>query len=169
MKYSDIYNEACRIVRLSESRDPLKIARDIGIHVTYENSFSSLKGMYTLIRKNRFIILNGNIDDRLQKMVCAHEIGHDRFHRHLAKGGALQEFVLYDMRVRPEYEANLFAADLLIDDNDILELIKNEYDVIQIAAELETDINLALIKIDGLRQRGYDVRAPYRPQSDFLG
>lgn len=168
MAYNYIHREARRIVRMCETRDPFRIARDLGIHVEYNYDFSELKGMYMIIKRSRFIILNGNLDKSVQKTVISHEIGHDRFHRHFAKSKALQEFMLYDMAGRPEYEANIFASDLLIDDSDIISLTKDDYDIVHIAGELQVDINLVLIKVDEMWKRGYNVQAPYRPQSDFL-
>jgi len=103
------------------------------------------------------------------RTICAHELGHDRLHQHLAKDKALQEFMLYDMRSRPEYEANIFAGELLIDDDEVLALVEDGYDVCQIADELGEDMNLVLIKIDELRKQGHDLSVPYRPASDFLG
>jgi Zn-dependent peptidase ImmA (M78 family) len=164
-----IYEEAQRLAHWFDTRDPFTIAKGLGIHVIFENNFKMLKGMYKVIKRSRFIFINGNMNPRDKKTVCAHELGHDRFHRNFAKSGTLQEFMLYDMRTRPEYEANIFAAELLIADEDIVELIKEERDICHIAAELGEDINLVLIKIDELRRRGYDLRVPYRPRSDFLG
>ena len=163
-----IYRDARRIVRTHETRDPFKLAEYMGIHVIYDYDFTDLKGMYMIIKRSRFIILNGNLKRRDLKTVCAHEIGHDRLHRDLAQSSGLQEFVLYDMKSRPEYEANVFAGELLIDDEEILSLIYDGCDIVHIASELQVDINLVLIKVDELRKRGYDVQTPYRPQSDFL-
>ena len=168
MAYDYIHKEARRIVNICETRDPFRIARELGIHVEHNYSFADLKGMYVIIKRSRFIILNGNLDRRVQKTVISHEIGHDRFHKRLAQSKILQEFMLYDMASKPEYEANVFASDLLIDDDEILSLLKDDYDVVHIAGELQVDINLVLIKVDELRKRGYKVQAPYRPQSDFL-
>lgn len=164
-----IHKEAKRLVRLCGTRDPFQIANELGIHVIYDNKFTALKGMYKVIQRSRFIFINGNLNRRDRRTVCAHELGHDRFHRQFAKTNALQEFMLYDMRSRPEYEANIFASELLIDSDDIFSMLDYEYDIYQIAEKLNEDMNLVLIKIDELRKQGYDVRAPYRPQSDFLG
>ena len=169
MGYGYIHDEARQLVQRYGTRDPFRIAEELGIHVLYDNDFKALKGMYKIIQRSRFIILNGNLSDRDQRTVCAHELGHDRLHRHFAKTSALQEFMLYDMRSRPEYEANIFASELLIDDDDVFELIQEERDICHIASELGEDINMVLIKIDELRQQGYDLRVPYRPQADFLG
>ena len=164
-----IHKEARRLVRRCGARDPFQIAKELGIHVIFNYDFQALKGMYKVIHRSRFIFINGNLNKRDRKTVCAHELGHDRFHRRLAKTTALQEFVLYDMHSRPEYEANIFASELIISDDDIFSLIEDACDIYQMAAELDADMNLILIKIDELRKQGYDVRAPYRPKSDFLG
>ena len=163
-----IKKEARRLIRQCETRDPFRIADELGIHVLFNNDFNSLKGMYKVIQRSRFIFINGNLSERDQRTVCAHELGHDRLHMEYAKSTAFQEFMLYDMRTRPEYEANIFAGELLIDDDDIFSMIKNEYDIYQIAGELDADMNLVLIKIDELRRQGHDVRAPYRPNSDIF-
>ena len=168
MKPGYIHKEACRLVRQAGTRNPFKIAKQLGIHVIFDNNFKSLKGMYKIIQRSRFIFINENLSSRSQKTICAHELGHDRFHRRFAKTNVLQEFMLYDMQTKPEYEANIFACELLIDDADILYLIGIGYDIYQIASEIDEDMNLVLIKIDELRKRGHDLRVPYRPHADFL-
>ena len=164
-----IHNVARQLVRRYGTRDPFQIAEELGIHVEYDYDFDRLKGMYTIIDRSRFIIINGNLNERDRRVVCAHELGHDRLHRHFAKTAALQEFMLYDMKSRPEYEANIFAGELLIDDNEILALVEDGYDICQIASELDEDMNLILIKIDELRKQGHDLRVSHRPAADFLG
>lgn len=164
-----IQQEARRLIKWCDTRDPFQIAGRLGIHVLYDYDFKQLKGMYKVIRRSRFIFINGNLNSRDQRTVCAHELGHDRFHRPFAKSNALQEFMLYDMKSRPEYEANIFAGELLISDDDIFSMLDMDYDIYQMASALQEDINLVLIKIDELRKQGYDVRVPYRPAADFLG
>ena len=38
------------------------------------------------------------------------------------------EFVLFDMRTKHEYEANAFASHLIIDDDELIDLMKQDYD-----------------------------------------
>lgn len=168
MRDEFIHKEARRIVRRCGTRNPFRIADDLGIEVIINNDFNELKGMYKIIHRCRFIFINGNLRERDRRTVCAHEIGHDRFHRDLATTDALQHFKMYDMSSKPEYEANIFAAELLIDEDSLFELFKYEYDLNHIARALEVDFNLLLIKTDELRKQDYEVRVPYRPQSDFL-
>ena len=157
-----------KILRNSDSRNPFTIAKDLGIMVLFDESLDKLKGMYCVIKRNRIIIINSNLPENVQKIVCAHEIGHDVLHRDMAKLGALQEFVLYDMKSRPEYEANMFAAELLIDDSDVYNLAVEGYDMQQIAGELETDINLIGLKMTNMNNRGYNFNIGIQPHGDFL-
>ena len=66
---------------------------------------------------------NQDLSPQTKRIVCAHEIGHDRLHRALAKGDGLQEFVLYKMNSIPEYEANIVAAEILLNSDEVLEYI----------------------------------------------
>jgi Zn-dependent peptidase ImmA (M78 family) len=103
----------------------------------------------------------------MQSTVCAHELGHDQLHRVFASDNYFREFALYDMTLRPEYEANVFAAELLLPDEDIIDLITLGYDNAQIAQALNSDTNLVGIKVSALSNRGYNYRIPdFR--SDFL-
>lgn len=157
-----------KLVQRFGTRDPFAIAAGLGVEVLFCDGFGSLKGMYRVIQRNRFIFLNRDLDTRMQRIVCAHELGHDQLHRDLAKGGALQEFMLYDMTTRPEYEANIVAAEILLDTDTILDYIyQYQYTSEQIARAMDTDINLVALKIAHLAESGYDLRQ-VEHKSDFL-
>ena len=82
--------------------------------------------------------------------------------------GTLPEFVLFDMRSKPEYEANAFAAHLIIDDDELIDNMQQGYDVVQLSAMMNTNINLMLIKLHELNRMGWRLNLPYVPRSDFL-
>ena len=166
MSTNYIYNNVQSRVRKSKTRNPFVIAEDIML--LFDANLKNLKGMYTIIKRNRIIIINDNMPEQMQNIVCAHELGHDALHRSFAKNGALQEFMLYDMKSRPEYEANMYAADLLLDDDEVMELAKEGYDMQQVASILNTDINLVGLKMASMNYRGYDLRIGIEPRSDFL-
>jgi Zn-dependent peptidase ImmA (M78 family) len=164
-----IYRRANEIVRYCGTRDTLRIARELGIYVHFEDDFSDLLGMYTYRHKERHILLNPKMDEVLMQMVCAHEIGHDALHRELAKSTrGLQEFVLFDMRTDAEYEANAFASHLRIDEDELIDLSKQGYDVVQLAGIMETNVNMMLIKLNELNRMGWHLNLPYLPHGDFL-
>ena len=72
------------------------------------------------------------------------------------------------MTTRPEYEANVVAAAILLDPEEILAYIyEYGYTSEPIAQAMDTDINLVTLMIATLAQAGYDLRSSdYR--SDFL-
>lgn len=157
-----------RLVKRCGTRDPFEIAKQIGIEVLFCENFNSLKGMYRVIKRNRFIFLNRDLSPSMLRIVCAHEIGHDQLHRNLARENSIQEFMLYDMKSRPEYEANIVAAEILLDNHTVLEYIyEYGYTAEQIAEAMETDINLVALKIAHLTTLGYNLR-PQEHRSNFL-
>ena len=82
--------------------------------------------------KNKFVTLNSNLDDVMTAIVLAHEIGHDRVHRNDLGSGqyAFQEFNLFNMRAnRKEFEANVFASQILLDSEELLEYVNQGFDI----------------------------------------
>ena len=169
IRSEEIYHKAGKLLHRCKTRDALQIARELGIYLHFVGEFRNLLGMYTYQQKERHILLNANLDEFLMQMVCAHEIGHDILHRDKAKGNrVLSEFVLFDMRTAVEYEANAFAAHLLIDNDELTDYLQQGYDVAQLAAAMHTNINLMLVKLNEMNRLGKDYRLPYLPQADFL-
>ena len=106
--------------------------------------------------------------DVYKRQVCAHELGHDQLHRSIAQENPIREFMLYDMRSKPEYEANIVASEILLDNDELLEYIYHyRYSAEQIARAMHTDINLVALKIAHLNELGYDLR-PLEHRSNFL-
>ena len=76
--------------------------------------------------------------------------------------------MLYDMSIRPEYEANVVAADMLLDTEEMLEHIyRDHYSVEQMAKAMSSDQNLVALKMECLSKAGYDLRK-IDHRSDFL-
>lgn len=167
MSLERINKKGASLIRQCGTRDPFKIAKDIGVQVMFVNDFKTLKGVYRVIKRNRWIFINANLSEQMQKIVCAHELGHDQLHRALAKGDGLMEFMLYNMDSRPEFEANVLAAQILLPDDEVLEYIYNGYDAEQIARIMNTDINLVALKVATLNQQGYNFRG-IEHNSSFL-
>lgn len=158
---------AHELITKFDTRDPFELCKAIGVEVFYAD-LGNLKGMYKYLKKNRFAVINEKLDVYTRTLVCAHELGHDILHQDLAKKICLQEFILYDMRSRPEYEANLFASEILLPDEKIFTLAREGYDVEQIAKELCTDVNLVAIKVASMNTRGYRFNTIDSPKCNFL-
>ena len=162
------HNRAREIVRQVGSRDMRRIAKELNIKVLYNDNFVNLLGMYFCKWHHRFIILNSNLDDIWQNMVMAHEIGHDQLHRDLAGQGQLQEFELFRLNSRTEYEANAFAAHLLMDTDSVYTELKEGCDEVTLARKMNCNINLALVKLQEMAKLGYDIRPSDGVDSQFL-
>ena len=146
---------AGRYVRRYGTADPERLAHLLGIRII-ETDFATLKGVYKVIKRNAFIFIKADLDPVMRKIVLLHEIGHHVLHRKEAQ--VFQEFSLFtDMAVnRMEYEANLFAAEISLPDDEILEYISQGSGAEFIAAAMGSDINLVALKVDALNRRGHD-------------
>ncbi|WP_312701908.1 ImmA/IrrE family metallo-endopeptidase [Sedimentibacter sp.] len=161
-----IYRKAEQLVQKSATNNVLQIASDLGVKLYYGN-YDNLLGMYTCKWKHRFIFLNNKLENYMLQMVLAHEIGHDIFHRDLANDG-LKEFALFNLKNITEYEANAFAAHILLKNEEVLTLVRDGYDVAQIASILNSHINLLLIKMQEMNKMGLDFNIPFSPRSNFF-
>ena len=146
---------AKRYVRRYGTADPEILAHLLGIRIV-ETDFATLKGVYKVIKRNAFIFIKADLDPVMRKIVLLHEIGHHALHRKEAQ--VFQEFSLFtDMSVnRMEYEANLFAAEISLPDDEILEYIYQGNSAEFVASAMESDINLVALKVDALNRRGHN-------------
>lgn len=159
-----------RLIRKYKTRDPFEIAEELGIEIMMCSDFKRQKGAFSVIARNCFIFINSNLSEEMQRIVCAHELGHALLHRKLAvNAGGLLEFELFDINDQCEYDANAFAATLLLDDDELMEMVREGNDVVYIAKTLGTNVNLILLKLNEMRKQGYELNLPEMPSRKFLG
>lgn len=151
-----------------KTKDPDELAAALGLHIYERSDFNQLLGMYAIVDQRPCIFLNANLDSHTRKLILAHEIGHDQLHRKEAEKQGLVEFTLFNMTYRTEYEANVFAAHLLVDDDEVYDLALEGYDVVSISQMLKVNINLVLIKLHEMKKEGYEMREPEIPDKNFL-
>lgn len=165
---SEIVHRANQIVKLCGTRDPHRIADELGIEIMY-CPFKSQKGAYRVIMRNRFMFVKEDLHPVMENIVLLHELGHDSLHRDEAtKVGGFKEFNIFDIRdSRMEYEANIFASQIAIPDDDFLELAEQGCDVQQIARAMHSDVNLVALKADTLISQRYRLR-PQSYKNKFL-
>lgn len=77
-------------------------------------------------------------------------------------------FPLFDMTDITEYEANAVNAHILIDEDEMVELFKQGYDIAQAASVLRVNINLLLIEVQEMNWLGMDFKLPYTPDAQFF-
>ena len=155
----EIVQTANNLVRDLGTRDPHKIARELGIEIIPRN-YKRQRGAYKVLLRNRFIFIKNDLHPVMENIVLLHEIGHDVLHRKEAvKAGGFKEFNIFNMQEsRMEYEANVFVSQVSLVDEEILEYIRYGYDIQQIARAMHSDTNLVALKTDALIAQGYCLR-----------
>lgn len=157
------------LVKKFQTRDPFRIAAHLNISVNYINT-KKQKGFCRIILNRKFIFISRNISEQMQRMICAHELGHLLLHRGiLAEKSFLLEYELFDIRNEAEYEANVFAASLLIDEEELAELLQPGTDMISAASALDVNVNLLMIRLIEMRKAGSVFHIPFTPDRKFLG
>lgn len=169
--FGEISRRVQKTVKKYCSDDPQCLCRMMDIDVVYRNMGSGetdIKAMMVRSCRMICIIINSNLSEDVQRFILAHELGHAVLH---AGTSHFTDRIAFNERSLMETEANVFAAELLVPDTDILidELKVNGYTVFQLAARYRVPYELMAYKLEVMRKKGYDVPpVPYEPDSKFL-
>lgn len=166
--HQDLYALAEQLRDTYGTSDPLTLAEATGVHVRFAD-LGSTKGLYCMTQGCRFILVNDALDDNMQELIILHELGHDLLHRDLAENSMLRELSFYDMKSKPERDANVFAANVLLTDACILDTLEEDMTTSALAQTLCVPHQILLIKLLDMNERGYHFPVPYIPHADFLG
>ncbi|TGE31893.1 ImmA/IrrE family metallo-endopeptidase [Desulfosporosinus sp. Sb-LF] len=126
------------------------------------------KGYFFQQSRIKIIVINSSLPEDLQRIICAHELGHALLHKDLAAKNTLNDFALFDTVAKPEFEANLFAAELLISDNAVIEGLNDDLSFFGVASALYAPAELLDLKFRILKHKGYRLEAPIHARGDFL-
>ena len=120
MDDAKIIKKVRKYVRTYGTRNPESLARVLGVRIC-DADFVALKLVYKVIKRTPFIFIKKDLNPVMRKIVLLHELGHHALHRKEAQ--IFQELNLFtDMTVsQMKYEANLFAAEILLPDDEILD------------------------------------------------
>lgn len=162
-----IYQTVTSLIETNCTSDPFELCELLGI-VCSKTPYKKLKGLFVRINDFKFVDINDNLPEYQQKSVCAHELGHALLH---AEQNGLVPMLDYDIcgKSKLEYEANIFAAELLMPDQEILPLIKNGEDLYTVAKHFGVHDQFVLFKLLSMNQRGYRILLPDVIRSCFLG
>ncbi len=151
-----------------EERDPFRLAQRMDIEILTLPLGEHLKGYFLYLSRVAVIVINDSISAELQRVVCAHELGHAVLHKEIAMNSRFQELSLFDNSVRTESEATLFAAELLIPDEELLMLLREDQTVFEAASCLSVPVDLVNVKLQLLRKKGVALCIPMESTGDFL-
>lgn len=161
------FNYICSIVEKLKDRyaeaDPLKLCDALGIVTLFApmGGFpEACKGFFLTQSRIRSITINSDLSDDFQRIICAHELGHAMLHRDRSGINAFHDFSFFDGVDRLEYEANIFAAELLLPDDDVMKILNEDVSFFQAAAKLYVPAELLDFKFRALKWKGYKVIEP---------
>lgn len=126
-----------------KTSDPFKLVDCLGITLII-TSLGSISGMYKYIKRNKTIFLNNNLNEYERRFVLAHEIGHAVMH---TKSSCFFNNT-FNNKLKMEYQANMFAAELLIDFKGIDTVYLEKYSIKQLAAYFNVPVELIEFKFN---------------------
>ena len=154
MSKNYIYDTVTGLIEKYGTREPFELAQALGIKVI-ETVIKPLQGAFYIIDGQSVIFVEESLRRDQKLLVCAHEVGHSILHPDLVKAGKLAEFEVFDMRDQVEYEANIFASHLLIDENELIGHLKQGYTVFETAMMIGVNANLVNIKLTEMNRNGF--------------
>lgn len=104
---------------------PYSLATHLNIYVLQHDLHQEINGYYKYDKRNRYIVINNNLDKQMQRVVCAHELGHAVLHKRVNTPFMRKNTLLSVDKI--EREANRFAAELLITDENLYEYESMQY------------------------------------------
>lgn len=140
----DIRELVEQLYRIHETRNPYKIAKQKNIIVSYEN-LGTVKGYYNHCYKQKFIHINADLNDYECNFVCGHELGHALLHPK-TNTPFYRANTLFSID-KLEREANIFACELIYDDEVFIDFLKSGFTSKQISNSLNLSDELVRHRI----------------------
>ena len=153
-----ICREAKRLKRKFHETDPFKLCDAMGIIILFEPMGSypgACKGFFLAQSRKRSITVNSDLPKEIQRIIVTHELGHAVLHTKSVGVNAFHDFELFDSTSCMEYEANIFAAEFLMDDDDVLEKLNEDISFFGAAATLRVPPELLDFKFRLMKRNGY--------------
>ncbi|TDQ35235.1 ImmA/IrrE family metallo-endopeptidase [Aureibacillus halotolerans] len=108
------------LINRYRTNNPFEIASEQKISVVKQDMHEEIMGFYKYIRRAQYIFVNSNLNCAEQTFTCAHELGHSQLHREI-NTPFLRHKTLYSVD-KVEQEANMFAVELLMHDEELYKL-----------------------------------------------
>lgn len=114
----DIKRLVAYYIKKCNSRNPFDIAKYLNIQIQI-GPLGSRCGCYMFLKNHRCIFLNENLSEHEMQLVMAHELAHAILHRKQNCYFIRNKTLLLNSKT--EKEANIFAAELLIPEDVLLD------------------------------------------------
>lgn len=169
MSYQYIKDEVERISGKYGTRDPVALIHQSGAVLKLSDKYVSLKGYYFHSLRSDYIVVNAKLPRAERRIVAAHEFAHFILHREQAKDAPIHDTMMFSVNSRMEYEANLFCAELLLTDGEVMSNARGtDGDFFTMSKTLGVMPELLLFKLHGMNERGGRFNLPLSLNSGFL-
>ena len=152
--------------------DPFRLCKDLGIKILYSpmgTHEGACKGFYMECKRIKTITINSDLPKIIQRIIAAHELGHALHHRNPSTVHAFHEISMFDETTVYEKEANLFAAELLLDDQAVIDALNCDVSFFGAASLLCVPAELLDFKFRVMKWKGYKITdTPLVSDSNFL-
>lgn len=171
MTYADICEAVATIKRKYDETDPFRLCRALGIMLILHpmgKDPDAVKGFFLEKNRIRTITVNSDLPEVIQRIIVAHEICHALYHR---KGGihAFHDVLMFDQNSMLEKEANLFAAEFILSDQKVFEVLNRDTTFFSAASALYVPAELLDFKFRLMKWKGYKlIEPPINSRSNFL-
>lgn len=140
----DIASIVEKLVKKYKTSDPFELADYMNVNVYILPLHNEIKGIYQHFKRNKFIYISQALRHPEQRIVCGHELGHSVLHQ--CQNISFIQHKMFCVKNKFELEANLFAAELLISDEEVWEYSKIGMNMEQIAKIIGIPYELICIK-----------------------
>ena len=151
---------------------PEEVCQALGITVLYKpmgNFKGACKGFFINLNRMSYITVNSDLPENYQRIIISHELGHAVLHRKEQSVRAFHDISLFDDGSKLEYEANIFAAEFLLDDKEIFSVLNEDLTFFAAASVLNVPVELLDFKWRAMKKRGYKiVDTPVMAKGNFL-
>ncbi|MEA4894398.1 MAG: ImmA/IrrE family metallo-endopeptidase [Oscillospiraceae bacterium] len=172
MKNDHVLREVERIKTEYGVIQPEKLAEELRVIVKYEPMGSydgCCKGFFVCISRVKHITVNSDIPREIQRVILMHELAHAVLHCKNGSTAAFHDFTVFDSASVREYEANIFTADYLMKDEEVLGLLNDDISFFGAASSLGVPPELLDFKFRLMKRRGYEmIEPPLMAKGDFL-
>ena len=166
-----IFNQAQCCRKRYKTSDPYELLDAMDVVLLHSNAYprDGLRGYCTVMNRTKYVVINQKQPEEEQRVVAGHEGAHLILHMAHLKVGAMRDFDLYNTTSRLERQANFFAADLMIADDDVLDLMHSrDADFFDVAKQLLVPAPFLSFKLYSMVNRGFRMHVPLDLDSTFL-
>ncbi|MBR5089997.1 MAG: ImmA/IrrE family metallo-endopeptidase [Ruminiclostridium sp.] len=170
MDYGYIIEKAESVKKNYTYHSPKVLCREMGIVLLPKpmgRSGDSGKGCCFKANGEVVIVFNSEISQPYQNAIIYHEVGHIECHL-TDTVYCFNDFSMFNESNKREIEANLFAAEMMMSDEDVLDALNDDGSFVTAAAKLFVPVEFIDFKFRLMNYKGYTISPPMFADADCL-